>query len=143
VPVVGRSFGVAHWNPLSDDPAWVLNVGGEELEAVHGMVWNDIHELQGDVRIPMTPEQHAPWVPHICLAYSREDLLTQMEKRVGHDIEFDRLRVVFSGDITDIPLDAGTTAAGTPIVLPGTLPPSGGVEAALEEVARRAVRQGS
>src|SRR3990170_5482838 len=39
--VEARAFGVAHWNPDGDDPAWVLNVGDvstDELAVVREVV---------------------------------------------------------------------------------------------------------
>jgi 2'-5' RNA ligase len=98
-------FGAAHWNVNTDDPSWVLNVGGEGLEDVHGDVWEVLRNAQGEVPLPELPEQHAPWVPHICLAYSADPGLAGLvEARVGRDLELDRLRVAFGAEVTDLKL---------------------------------------
>lgn len=113
VPVIhGNAFGAAHWNPESEHPAWVLNVGdGEDSD-----VWNLAH-VRGSIISQITgfdmPEQHTPWQPHICIAYSSDDLLNAMSERTG-PVTFDRVRIAFGHDITDIQLenDAVVIAAG-------------------------------
>jgi 2'-5' RNA ligase len=118
VPAVrARAFGVAHWNPTSDDPAWVLNVGdvppddreGEGLAVVRGMV----SEALFDGGVPLViPPQHTPWQPHVCLAYSRNDLMTAGHERLG-DVTFDRVRLAFGDEVTDVPLGRAATVAST------------------------------
>jgi 2'-5' RNA ligase len=100
-PVTAKAFGANHWNAGSDDPSWVLAVGddpeegsGEDLATVREAV---------SPRAEQVPEQHSPWVPHVCIAYTGDDLLTVMEERLG-PIQFDALRVAFGNDITDLTL---------------------------------------
>lgn len=116
-PVSGRVFGVNHWNGDGDSPCWVLSVGdlrGEDrsgrtlLEDIRGAV-SDV--LDGGREIP---EQFTPWAPHICVAYTSDLSLTgELTKRLG-DVEFDRIRVAFGGEYTDIELGDSLTAAATP-----------------------------
>lgn len=118
LPVVrARAFGVAHWNPTSDDPAWVLNVGdvsiderdAESLAVVRAMM----NEALDDGGILFTfPPQHTPWQPHVCLAYSRDDLMVEGHRRLG-DVTFDRVRLAFGGEVTDVPLGRAATVAST------------------------------
>jgi 2'-5' RNA ligase len=115
-PITGFAFGANHWNAGSDSPSWVWAVGDDrdrEADApslaaartVTTMALEDIHER------PYLPVQHSPWVPHICAAYSDElDLIIALEERLG-PVVFDRIRVAFAGDYTDIPLGGAVTAA--------------------------------
>jgi hypothetical protein len=116
-PVSGRAFGAAHWNGDGDEPCWVWSVGDDSetprlLGMLHGAIGMAVEEgvmEAGDA--PELPSQHTPWVPHVCAAYSAEPgLLAPMEERLG-PIVFDRVRVAFAGDNTDIPLDRAVTAA--------------------------------
>lgn len=108
-PVVeAQVFGAAVWNPDSPQPALVLSVGGDELDVVHDVIC----ETLGDVEMP---EQHSPWVAHVCLAYDPgPGTLTKALELVG-PITLDRVRVAFGGETTDIPLyrSTGATAGGT------------------------------
>ncbi|MDQ0962023.1 hypothetical protein QFZ66_005901 [Streptomyces sp. B4I13] len=106
-PVVARAFGVNHWNPDSDNPAWVWAVGddrdsdGPGLLDARGLAsWalEDTHDR------PDTPAQHTPWVAHVTGAYAADAWpFDQMCERLGA-ITFDRIRVAFAGDHYDIPL---------------------------------------
>ncbi|MEV0754966.1 phage minor head protein [Streptosporangium sp. NPDC050280] len=102
LPVQGDGFALSAFNPGSSEPdtALVLGVGGEHLAQVK----NAVTYCVGDVYA--FPAQHTPWVAHVTLTYS-DDLaqLAGLVDRTG-PITFDRLRVVFNGDITDIPLSA-------------------------------------
>lgn len=115
--VTARAFGVAHWNPTSDDPAWVLNVGdvpsddrdSEALAVVREMM----NEALFDGMINFTiPQQHTPWQPHICVAYSSDDLMSAGHERLG-DVTFDRVRLSFGGEVTDLPLGSAATVASS------------------------------
>lgn len=117
-PVHARAFGANHWNGNTDSPSWVWAVGdareaeGPGLEDVHREV---TYALEDTHERPDLPVQHSPWVPHICAAYSDElDLIIALEERLG-PIVFDRIRVAFAGDHTDIPLSSGMTAAAGPL----------------------------
>ena len=113
-PIVSKIFGAAHWNGGGDEPSWVWSVGddperGPSLEAAHGMAEEALLMAPMDVEIP---EPHTPWVAHVCAAYSDElDLIIHMEEHLG-PVTFDRVRVAFAGDYTDIPLSGNIAAAG-------------------------------
>jgi len=118
LPVVhGRAFGYAHWNPTSDNPAWVLNVGDlpadelttDGLGAIRGMMTEALAD--GMVNLVM-PVQHSPWVPHICLAYAADDWTAECARRLG-DVTFDRVRLAFAGQVFDVPLGVTATVAST------------------------------
>lgn len=112
-PTTSKIFGAAHWNGNGDEPSWVWSVGddpehGQSLEAAHGMAEEALLMAPMDVEIP---PPHTPWVAHICAAYSDElDLIIALEERLG-PVTFDRVRVAFAGDHTDIPLGESTTAS--------------------------------
>jgi 2'-5' RNA ligase len=117
-PVTARVFGANHWNANTDSPSWVWAVGddrdadGPGLEDVHREV---TYALEDTHERPEIPTQHSPWQPHICAAYSDElDLIIALEERLG-DVTFDRVRVAFAGDHTDIPLTEAVTAAAGPL----------------------------
>lgn len=111
--VAANAFGAAHWNPDGEHPAWVLNVGGDQLSDVHAAVWNLLAGVDG---IPGLPAQHLPWSAHLCITYDPNPrLIEEMEARLG-PIEFDRLRVAFADQNHDIPLTRTVTASATPSV---------------------------
>jgi 2'-5' RNA ligase len=117
-PISARVFGANHWNANTDSPSWVWGVGddrdadGPGLEDVHREV---TYALEDTHERPDIPTQHSPWQPHICAAYSDElDLIIALEERLG-DVTFDRIRVAFAGDHTDIPLGEAVTAAAGPL----------------------------
>ena len=98
-PIEANGFALSAFNPAADaDTCLVLGVGGAGLDAIHSAT----DALVRAVFEP--PEQHAPWVPHITLTYT-DDLgqIAQLADRTG-PVVFDRLRVAFGDDITDIPL---------------------------------------
>ncbi|MGW1989586.1 phage minor head protein [Embleya sp. NPDC001921] len=125
--VVGRAFGSAHWNPDSDTPSWVWSVGDDRdrpddapmLYNAGAVAFEAVDETDG----PPLAYQHTPWVAHVCAAYSDDPaFLHELESRLG-PIEFDRIRVAFAGEYTDIPIgpqeepmqpDTDTTADGLP-----------------------------
>lgn len=115
-PMRGRAFGVNHWNGDGDKPCWVLGVGDlkEErstLEDIRNIAGNVLAQ-QGDGRVP---EQHTPWAPHICMAYTDDlSLAAELQSRLG-EIEFDRIRVAFANEYTDISLGESLTAAAAPL----------------------------
>lgn len=106
-PVVARAFGVNHWNPDSDNPAWVWAIGDDrdhdgpnlhDVRAIAVQALEDTHER------PETPAQHSPWVAHVTGAYAADTWpFDPMCERLG-SITFDRIRVAFAGDHHDIPL---------------------------------------
>jgi 2'-5' RNA ligase len=117
--VLAKAFGAAHWNASSDSPSWVWSVGDAQdaphyarLEDARGVALTGL--LQSGL-YESIPVQHSPWQPHICAAYSDElDLIIALEECLG-DVTFDRIRVAFAGDHTDIPLGGTVTAAAGPL----------------------------
>lgn len=105
--ITANVFGAAMWNPDGDSPAIVLNVGGAILKDVHHAVCEAVDELWGT----MLPEQHSPWVPHVCLAYTSDMTVLNQAIRLTGPITFDALRVAFAGVVTDFPLYASTIVA--------------------------------
>lgn len=112
-PVPARAFGGAQWNPASDEPAWVWNVGndmdadGSRLEDAKYEITYALEDGHND---PDLPQQYTPWSPHVCAVYSSDDWSAALADRVG-PVTFDRVRVAFAGQYTDIPLSGA--AIGT------------------------------
>jgi hypothetical protein len=121
-PIKARVFGANHWNPDSDSLSWVWAVGderGDGRPAVAPTLVNAYDAARFSVANALDtenlPDQYTPWQPHICAAYSDElDLIIVLEERVG-PVTFDRIRVAFAGDHTDIPLGESVTAAAGPL----------------------------
>ncbi|MEH0579099.1 MULTISPECIES: phage minor head protein [Streptomyces] len=113
-PVTARAFGVNHWNPDSESPAWVWAVGddrdsdGPGLLDARGLAsWalEDTHER------PDTPVQHSPWAAHCTAVYTADTWpFEAMCERLGA-ITFDRIRIAFAGDHYDIPLGLADVSA--------------------------------
>lgn len=96
-PLNANVFGASQWNPASDSPSWVWNVGdgpdgGSGLTSVHG----DVSDQLGGFDIP---RQHSPWVAHMCAMYGAEGDLSKLTDRVG-PVALDRLAVAFGGEWT-------------------------------------------
>lgn len=93
--IEAEGFSLAVFNPLGDEPCIVLGLTGVALADFH----DDLTaELEADV------EQHQPWQPHITLVYTDDvSLIGDLVDRIG-PVVFDRLRVVFADQVTDIPL---------------------------------------
>lgn len=117
-PIAGRVFGANHWNAGSDSPSWVWAVGddrGDDRKAGAPCL-SDAYEAAGiavrtALDFELLPEQYTPWVPHVCAQYSEDlALAAELESRLG-PVTFDRIRVAFGGDNTDIPLGDGTLTA--------------------------------
>jgi hypothetical protein len=115
-PVSARVFGVAHWNGDGDKPSWVWSVGDDPESDAH---LGEVRVVAGTALtmtpdLPEVPEQHSPWVAHICAAYDGDlTLVRELEKRLG-PVTFDRIRLSFGDDDRDIPLEGGEglTASG-------------------------------
>lgn len=123
-PIEGNVFGIAHWNGGGESPSWVWSIGDAKPEDGTEPVGTRLLEAQylaGDALAymhtdqPAVPVQHTPWVAHICAAYTGDlSLAKELEKRLG-PVTFDRIRVSFGDDDTDIPLQsAAVTASGIP-----------------------------
>lgn len=118
-PIEARVFGANHWNSDGDSPSWVWAVGDDRDDgrpAVAPTLVNAYdaacYSVANALDVENLPDQYTPWQPHICAAYSDElDLIIALEERLG-PITFDRVRVAFAGDHTDIPLSGDVTAAG-------------------------------
>ncbi len=117
-PVTARAFGVNHWNGDGEAPCWVLGVG--DIRDSEETRLTDVYEAVSDAledghRDTDFPEQHAPWVPHISMAYTGDlSLAAELQKRLG-EVTFDRIRITFAGEYTDVPLGASLTAAAPPL----------------------------
>ena len=109
--VEAEAFAPAVFNPTGDDPCMVLVLSGADLAEFYETTLADVSDLV------VFPEQHVPYIPHITLRYlepSGEGLADAadfggMVERCG-PIVFDRLRLAFAGEITDIPISAPTPA---------------------------------
>lgn len=116
-PITAVAFGANHWNATSDEPSWVWSVGDDRDAAPDAPKLS--HALQAasyavhnaDLPEDRVPVQHSPWAAHICAAYADDPaMLAALEERLG-EVTFDRIRVTFAGDATDIPLDPTIKAA--------------------------------
>lgn len=129
VPAVqSRAFGAAHWNGDGDSPAWVWSVGDNPERALADSTLEEAQWIIGgalgmamavrDGDVPEVPEQHSPWIAHICAAYSGDPaLLGELEARLG-PVTFDLIRLSFGDDDRDIPLAGravNLTAAAGPL----------------------------
>jgi hypothetical protein len=100
--VDGAAFAVTAFNPgdaTEADTCLVYGVTGDLLDAVHDVVMQALDESTADV-----PPQILPWVAHITAEYT-DDLsrLSELASRLG-PVRFDRVRLAFAGQYTDIPL---------------------------------------
>lgn len=105
-PILANVFGFAVLNPGGPEPCLVANVGGIELAAAQEAI-EDIAESVD------TADQHAPWLAHITLIYEddpRKSMTDDLMAQAGPLI-FDRIRVAFAGDVTDIPLGDSLSSA--------------------------------
>ncbi|MFJ7489691.1 phage minor head protein [Streptomyces sp. NPDC097727] len=126
-PISARTFGVNHWNPDSDSPAWVWAVGDDrdsdgptlhDARALAAQALEDTHDR------PDTPAQHSPWVAHITGAYTADHQpFEPMCERLGA-VTFDRIRIAFGGDHHDIPIGPEQEEPmGTPVHAAQDTPP--------------------
>ncbi|WP_328344812.1 2'-5' RNA ligase family protein [Micromonospora sp. NBC_00421] len=104
-PVDADGFALSVFNPgrADRDTCVVLGVSGEYVADAQYLCRTTVRDVQAETLLEL-PAQHEPWVAHLTLAYT-DDLtkLAALTDRVG-PIRFDRVRVVFGGDRTDIPL---------------------------------------
>jgi 2'-5' RNA ligase len=113
------AFGVNHWNPGSDSPSWVWAVGDDRdapdgAPSLHDVQNLATRALEDGHNNPELPVQHSPWVPHICGAYDADPWpLDPMTDRVG-PVTFDRIRIAFAGERTDIQLGTGNEEQSMP-----------------------------
>lgn len=105
--ITANGFGAAMWNPTSDAPCVIMNVGGECLEKIR----HDIGEVLEDIWNLAIPQQHCPWVPHIALSYTNDiGVVSDVIDRIG-PITFSHIRVAIGEDNFDIPLYDSTIVA--------------------------------
>lgn len=108
--VAADGFALSLFNPgdaTDREPCVVLGLSGADITTVHDAVTTALASVAG------IPEQHQPWHPHITLAYTADPAgLAALTDRVG-PVSFDRIRVAFGGDHTDIPLTGAQIAAST------------------------------
>ncbi|MFF4179710.1 phage minor head protein [Streptomyces sp. NPDC001750] len=126
-PITARTFGVNHWNPDSDWPAWVWAVGDDrdsDSPTLHDARAIAVQALEGTHDRPDTPAQHSPWVAHITGAYTADTHpFEPMCERLGA-VVFDRIRVAFGGDHYDIPIGPEQEEPmGTPVSAAQDTPP--------------------
>ncbi|MEV3895312.1 phage minor head protein [Streptomyces anulatus] len=113
--VHGRAFGANQWNADGDSPCWVWSVGDDPERPQHAPTLESAryaatYALE-DRHGPDIPSQHTPWAGHVCAAYTRDpELLEELNDRLG-PVTFDRIRVAFAGEHTDIPLGPTTDQA--------------------------------
>lgn len=101
-PVAADGFALSLFNPSNTerDTCIVLGVTGGYLDAVHDVVMAGLAEI-GSLAMP---EQHAPWMAHLTLVYTDDaEMMAELVDKTG-PVSFDRLRVAFGGEVTDIPL---------------------------------------
>ncbi|QBZ73497.1 capsid maturation protease and MuF-like fusion protein [Streptomyces phage Mischief19] len=113
-PVEAYAFGTALWNPASDEPAHVWNVGdGEIKHALADVRYEVQYALENRHGGPDMPEQHSPWQPHICAAYGElsDAQRGEMQGRCGA-VTFDRIAVAFGGQWTVMPLTGNVPVEG-------------------------------
>lgn len=100
-PFEADPFGVAIWSP--DDPEGscvIQNISGQALVDAHDQVAAAVGPF-----LALVPEQHAPKLHHITLAYTQDTaLLADLATRPRDPIQFDRLRIAFAGQVTDLTL---------------------------------------
>jgi 2'-5' RNA ligase len=100
-PIATETFSVNVFNPHDPDmdTAVVLGVRGGDSKLV--ALKQALHLQVEDAFADKIPENHTPWVPHITLAYTDDQMIpASVQDRLG-PISFDRVRVAFAGEVTD------------------------------------------
>jgi len=108
-PVEANVFGAAVWNMSGPESCLVLSVGGADLEPLHAATWVTVQRAgvaNGEAGLWMPPEQHSPWVAHVCLSYQPDPAGTvqQVAQQFEGPITFDRLRVTRGAEAYDFTL---------------------------------------
>lgn len=109
-PFKADAFAVNTFNPgnANDrDTALVLGIGGDGLaeahQAINSMAWDGYQD---------PAEAHTPWHPHVTLQYTNDmNRVKAVTDRIG-PMTFDRLRLAFGGEVTDLPLGGPITEVG-------------------------------
>lgn len=108
-PIDGKVFGASIWNADSENPSLNASIGGdgplvEGVEYMHDYVWRMLFNLVDEDLEWEPPEQHSPWVAHMCLAYG---IPQELEKKLPDALKlegpivFDRIRLALGGESTD------------------------------------------
>jgi 2'-5' RNA ligase len=122
-PLTVDAFAVSVFNPnnADRDTCIVLSLSGDGLTDAKALVGAAVmHAQTGPVGF-VTPEEHTPFLPHVTLAYT-DDLTKVVEwaDRTG-PVTFDRIRIAFGGEVTDLPLTGSPEDSGE--VTPADLVP--------------------
>ncbi|MFI0934587.1 phage minor head protein [Streptomyces sp. NPDC021019] len=121
--VHGRAFGANQWNADGDSPCWVWSVGDDPERPQHAPTLESAryaatYALE-DRHGPDIPSQHTPHAAHICAVYTGEAWpLEELNARLG-PLTFDRIRVAFAGEHTDIPLGGAAVTSTASIWVGG------------------------
>lgn len=105
-PILANGFGAALWNPDGETPSWVMNVGDNpDTPGLLADAQDTAAQAVIDADVASkVPDQHSPWAPHVCLAYSTDPaLLEKLSARTG-PIRFDTVRVAFGDEVHDVML---------------------------------------
>ena len=108
-PFEANGFAVSMFNPNGDSPAVVLGISGAEADYAL-----NICQMALAPYADLMPPQHAPHVAHVTLHYASADHFADyMDEYVARcgPVAFDRVRVAFAGDYTDIPLSGASMIA--------------------------------
>ncbi len=123
--VAGVVFAPALFNPTGDEPCAVMLCSGAELAEFYETVMADVTEI-----VELPTDLHAPWIPHVSVKYAdmakpAYEFVTveDLSSKCG-PIVFDRLRIAFGDEVTDIPFGG---AAETPAS--SDAPPEPGIPA--------------
>ncbi|PWI15968.1 hypothetical protein DI272_18715 [Streptomyces sp. Act143] len=134
-PIAGHATGAAHWNTDTDKPSWVWTISDSRDRPDDAPTLGDARQAVtvalADTEHPDVPRQHSPWTAHTCAVYTAESgPYSELLARVG-PVTFDRLRVAFGDEHTDIPLgpqqeeepmpDAKAAATAAPDFVPLTV----------------------
>ena len=116
-PLRAEAFSLNIFNPGGSadgerEPCVVLGVGNDGGPALAELHDNLVRALGGMDNFQLV-EQHTPWAPHVTLVYTDDySKIAKLANRTG-PITFDRLRVAFGDDVTDIPLETRLSAKVT------------------------------
>lgn len=107
-PVEADGFAISVFNPGNEDrkTCIVLGVGGDGISRARAGCIRAIEDADLGA-----PEQHSPYVPHVTLIYTNDaGMVEGLVDRTG-PITYDRVRVVFGDNATDIPLPGSSQGA--------------------------------
>jgi 2'-5' RNA ligase len=108
-PFEANGFAVSMFNPGGDSPAVVLGMSGAECDYALKAC-----QMALAPYADLMPPQHAPHVAHVTLHYTSADTFADyMDDYVARcgPVTFDRLRVAFAGEYTDLALSGASMIA--------------------------------